>query len=195
MIRLFVAIDIPDAIKAVVESHYREIQRQFKERKIRSIKWVDPRLWHITLKFLGELPEQKLPMCQKIVEQCGQLHNTLKLRFRHIGCFPGLQRPRVVWAGIEDNTKCLENMHLFLDKSFESIGISREQKKFHAHLTFCRIKKCPPYLTETLADILKTGLETPWFEVRHITLYKSKLTPSGPIYTPIISKVLSRNKY
>jgi len=193
LIRLFVAVDIPDAIKAVVESHYREIQRQFKERKIRSIKWVDPRLWHITLKFLGELPEQKLPMCQKIVEQCGQLHNTLKLRFRHIGCFPGLQRPKVVWAGIEDNAKYLESMHFFLDKSFESIGIPREQKKFHAHLTFCRIKNSSPCLKETLVDIFKTDLETPWFEVGYISLYKSKLTPHGPIYTPIIRTKLARH--
>ncbi|OCC15831.1 2'-5' RNA ligase [Dissulfuribacter thermophilus] len=192
MIRLFVAIDIPDSIKEIVESHYREIQCKFKEKRIRSVKWVDPRLWHITLKFLGEIPEQKLPMCQKIIEQCGQLHNTLKLRLRHIGCFPGLQRPRVVWAGIEDNAKCLESMHLFLDKSFESIGIPREQKKFHAHLTFCRIKNSSPCVAGTLVDILKTGLETPWFEVGYISLYKSKLTPNGPIYTPITRAKLGR---
>lgn len=185
MIRAFIAIDIPHPVKEVLRHAYLDLRDMSNARKVRGIKWVEPGLWHLTLKFLGEIPEAALTQCSGILRNCVLYHHAFELRLRGIGVFPGPRRPRVLWVGVEERPEVLSSVHCFLDKAHEKAGIPRESLRFHPHLTIGRVKRLSPGTEAFCLDILKREVKTPWFDVRHISLYKSTLTPKGPVYSLI----------
>lgn len=189
--RLFVAVEIPPHTKDELITGYNEVKSLFERSKRGTVKWVQPQNWHITLKFLGEVPEKMFERCTAVLTQCARQYNPFKMRIRHMGCFPTPKRPRVLWAGVEETVDTLTPLSECLKKRFEEIGISREERGFHAHLTFGRIKRFLPGLDRVMVECLSTKIESDWFEVSDLHLYRSVLTPKGPIYSLIFKASLA----
>lgn len=189
--RLFVAIDIPTHTKNELISGYSEVKERLDTAGRGAVKWVQPQNWHITLKFLGEVPEKLCERCTYILTSCAHQYTPFKMRIRHMGCFPTPKRPKVLWAGVEEAVETLSPMSACLEEAFEEIGIAREERGFHAHLTFGRVKKFTPGIAQAMVDCLSTRVQSDWFEVRNLNLYKSVLTPKGPIYSLIFKASLA----
>jgi len=174
--RLFVALEIPSAVRenlaALLES-LRVVSPQ--------TRWVRPQNLHVTLKFMGEVPETKLAAtCSALAG--GRSDQPVTLDFRGLGFFPNEKRPRVFWAGI-DASPNLKTLAADLERAMEKLGIPREQRPFSPHLTLARFE--PPGLPEKLRSAIQENAAREFgsFRTNQYHLIESKLKPSGAEYT------------
>ena len=149
------------------------------------VKWVEPEKIHLTLRFLGDMGPEKAEELKKILAETAAGSNPFELTMKDIGAFPGLSSPRVIWAGVglgaAESTRIAEA----IETKLQTIGIPKEERRFHPHMTLGRVRS--PKNCEKLRGII----ETIKFEagskinVDHLTLFRSRLTPQGSIYTPL----------
>jgi 2'-5' RNA ligase len=179
-IRAFIALKPP----VEWEQEFSDLQANLKrELPGKSIKWVDPRQIHITLRFLGSIvPADAAAVSLRITEIC-QNARPLNLIASGLGCFPVIRKPRVLWAGLRGDETAVEELYRRINEATREIGAKPDDRKFNAHLTLARLKE--PSRNEI--DILQTALdrpfkiEAPW-RVREVLLMRSHLLPGGPRY-------------
>jgi 2'-5' RNA ligase len=130
--RLFVALDLPDAVRRALA----ELIAQLKP-KSRSARWVHPESTHLTLKFLGNTDAQKL---DSIRAALAKIHSAqpVELHFRALGFFPNEFKPRVIWTAAEASPNLFE-LAAAMEEAFEPLGFPRESRAFVPHLTLARI--------------------------------------------------------
>ncbi len=185
--RVFLAFDISDEVK---ENAVNSIKRL--KRSGGNVRWVKPENMHFTIKFFGEITEDEVENIDRVIKEHLKNFNKFKVKVSGINTFPPLPKnPRVVWAGIEYFEE-LERIHKVLIPAFQKIGFPEEYREFKPHLTLGRVKN-----TNGISG-LKKAIEKNQnqffgeFEIKTLILYKSKLTPEGPIYTVIHSYNLER---
>ncbi|MBN1788578.1 MAG: RNA 2',3'-cyclic phosphodiesterase [Sedimentisphaerales bacterium] len=177
--RLFIAVDINEELRTAVA----DLQKKFKDKtkKQTGIKWVNPKLMHLTLKFLGETDEGKIDDINTAVEIACKDKQPFEFNFAKVGTF---SRPaRVLWLGSEKQNENLANLARDIEDTLESLGFEKEQREFNAHLTLARIKdhSAGRLIQQIAGDFAKVNL--PPISVNSACLYKSQLTPDGPVYT------------
>ena len=170
MIRLFIAIDIPEAIRIELEGLGRSIP---------NARPVPIDQLHLTLKFIGEVEENRILDIDDVLKEI--IQPEFSIRLKGVGTFPPRGNPRVLWAGVDpvDRTIALRNS---IERTLAAIGIPRDKRKFVPHLTLARLKNCPiSFLQQVLAG--NAFLQTPEFQVEHFHLYSSWLTKKGALHT------------
>ena len=174
--RLFIALPLPDEVEKFLEN----IIKEFKQ-KPGKVKWVDSNNIHLTLKFLGEADQNKVEDISESIKSVASKHKSIKCTIDKIGGFPNLKRPKVIWAGLDGNIEKLESVASDIDTEMSQLGFEKENRKFKSHLTLGRVKdnKDLSELTKYLTDY-KLQPKTILFD--KIVLFKSTLTPKGPIY-------------
>ncbi len=177
--RCFVAIDINNELCAKIGEIQSRLKKQVKNQD--GIKWVKPDLIHLTLKFLGEVEEEKAEMINFAIEQVCAKNKSFELEFSTLGTFG---RPvSVLWLGIEKQTAALDKLVQDIEQAFEELGFAKEQRPFSAHLTLARVKdgRLSRQLTEIIDSFgkINAGIVKP----DSICFYKSQLTSAGPVYT------------
>ncbi|MBL7071001.1 MAG: RNA 2',3'-cyclic phosphodiesterase [Candidatus Omnitrophica bacterium] len=178
-IRCFIAIELSKEIKQALE----EIESKLQET-IRGVKWVNPDNIHLTLKFLGNIEASAVEDIKKILDGAASGAGPFKIKLSNAGAFPDPARPRVIWIGIDEGTKESTDLADLIEQKAEPLGIEKEGRPFHPHLTLARVK----FLKDR--DSVKnafTSLKVPHAEMTapKITLFQSNLTPQGAVYTPI----------
>lgn len=170
MIRLFIAITIPDHIKLYLRGMGKSIP-QAKEV-------VDSQL-HLTMKFIGEV-EGSLVL--DIEERLADVNfSSFSIGLKGVGIFPPRGNPRVVWAGVQEEGE-LTNLRNDIERILAEIGIPRGKKKFTPHITLARLKKgSRSNLQNFLMD--NSLFATPSFTVTEFALYSSNLTSKGATHT------------
>jgi len=182
MIRSFVAVDIPKFEKLLdLLSRLRSSGARLSVPKDESI--------HITLKFLGDIPESSV---EKISESLGIIAsrtNRFKAEIVGTGLFPNERAPRVLWVGLSDNGRLAE-IAGEIDASMAAFRIPKEQRPFRPHVTIARVKSMQGIdkALRVLDDFRSTSFGS--FEVIDIRLKKSTLTPAGAIYEDLAVKNL-----
>ena len=172
MPRLFVAIDLPDSIKDQLLS--------LREHDLPPGRWTRREALHLTLHFIGDVPEAVARAYQRALSQVEMAG--FKLRLAGIGQFPVDARPRVIWAGVENRPQ-LRELHEAAGMALESEGFRRERRRFHPHITLMRFKKP-----------LRRGIASRWiqahqdfytapFAVEAFALYESQLKRGGAAYS------------
>lgn len=177
--RCFVAIDIDDE---VVKNALVEAQRTI-EASGADVKSVERENIHITLRFLGEIPEAQTTRVAEVVH--GIEFKPIKLLFEGIGVFPSSARPNVIWAGVTGDIPEILVVFTALEEALENLGFEPERRGFQPHLTLCRVRSMrniSPF-TEVLCSLADARFGE--LEVRSIRLKKSVLTRQGPIYSNI----------
>ncbi len=169
MIRTFIAVELP-------ESFIPEIKRIGSVLKFPGIKLVDPALVHITLKFLGNIDENKI---ESIVSALSQVEcKPFAARIKGVGVFPKPAYIKVIWLGAEGN---FDSLHGEVERVLSSFKFEKDSN-FSPHATLARVKQ----MREKVAlfeAINKLGdVDLGLIEVKSIVLKKSTLTPEGPIY-------------
>jgi 2'-5' RNA ligase len=181
-IRTFIAIEIP---KTVI-SKIRELQDAIKAYGFK-IRWVRAENIHLTLKFLGDIEESKIVEIAEAVSKTAEEHSPISLKAKGIGVFPGIKRPRVLWVGLAGQLEALVKLQTTLDENSIVLDFPREKRPFRGHLTMGRIKDRID--VKKLGDALMAfrRFESETFTAGQIILYKSELTPSGAVYTKLVS--------
>ncbi len=185
-IRAFITIEIPSEIHAQLDKITQDLQSQTKAR---TIHWVPGKNIHLTLKFLGEVSSTNLGILTKILTNEAVKHPHFEIDVDGLGAFPSIQRPRVIWIGIEAPPRLIT-----LQKGIEAetlrLGYAPDEREFSPHLTLARISHNASqdeirHLSDVLANYQVGSLGT--FKVDTVKLFKSDLLPGGTIYTPLFT--------
>ena len=158
------------------------------------VKWSDPRQTHLTLKFLGDTPRDRLETIAAQMTRVAHRHAPLALRLGQVGAFPDARRPRVIWLGLEGDLEPLRRLHADLEEALASEGIARDERPFHPHLTLGRVRS-PRHLEALVQEMRRMAdaatIERVSWRADHLILFQSTLTPTGPIYQPLETAVMS----
>jgi len=177
--RTFIAVELPEQIKKQIEV----LQVPLKKTNA-FVSWVKPGNIHITLKFLGEVPEEKIDEVFSATELALKGAKSFKMNLKGMGAFPDFRRPRVIWIGTGKGGEELSDMANKIEDEMEKIGYPKEKRKFSPHFTIGRVKS--PKNIEKLVELVKSAdFETEDIEVNEVTVMKSQLHPAGAIYTPL----------
>jgi 2'-5' RNA ligase len=179
--RCFIAIDIDDNIRAEVGNLQRQLQNKADIKKS-DVKWVRPEAMHLTLKFLGEVKDQKIAEVCNIVKGIATRHKSFELDIEQVGYFGG-KRPKVLWLGTGEGNDNLRRLAKEIEQQLALAGWPEDTRDFSGHLTLCRIRN--PRAGIELAKISEQykDLKLGTISAGSISVYQSQLTPTGPIYT------------
>ncbi len=180
-LRTFVAVDLEDEL---VRGKIVDIQREISSSSAR-IKLVEPENLHITLKFLGEVEETRIPVIVKALEGALKGVDPFRIRLERVGAFPRVSRPNVIWVGVSDGRDSLIRLANLVEDALRKVGFPKEKRSFEPHLTIARVK----YRSSDLPSLITRveNVEIGEIEVREVRLKKSTLTPKGPIYETLHS--------
>lgn len=176
-IRCFVAVELPEALKKALESlRTRMDLPQF------DVRWVQPANLHLTLRFLGEIPEEKLPLVEEASARAAGISSPFSIKIQGLGAFPKPEAARVVWVGVDPEAPLIE-LEKKLSRELSALKWPPPDKPFRPHLTLGRVKSSRG-LGE-LRRLLERNREEKIGEmvVEEIRLIRSQLQRSGPIYT------------
>ena len=180
-IRTFIAVDLPQQIKMDIDKMIAGLRHESP-----GIRWVKAANLHLTLRFLGDIPEQSVAgLAESLKENLGGF-GPFELALAGMGGFPNLRKPRVIWIGTGDGTDRLIELAAKVENGCEESGFGKGDKKFSSHLTVGRIK-FPDGLESVLNKVEKSTFESPKFTVSQIIVVESDLSPAGPKYTKLES--------
>lgn len=176
--RLFTGIDLPDHVVNVFERVLAHL------RPAAHLKWVAPYNLHITTRFIGEWPEERLEELKDALADVAP-RESFRVDLRGLGWFPNARRPRVLWAGVDAGKPELQQLARDIDAALERLGLAREEREFSAHITLARIKQ--PVPLNRLQDIMAKMENTDFadFTVGSFHLFRSQPGAAGSIYTKL----------
>jgi len=184
MIRAFIAIDIPDDIRAAIEDAQNRLKRAHMAVKV---SWTKVENAHLTLQFLGYVEEEVVAKIGAALDGVASEHPIFEVVVRGAGAFPDERRARVLWVGCDDSEGNLKALAQGVQAAMQPLGFEPEHREFSAHLTLGRIKFSKPdaALTKALDSIKNQGFGTMRVDVVH--LFQSQLHPEGSIYSKLSS--------
>ncbi len=179
-IRSFVAVDLPSSMRKDIGAIQREIATE-------GLRIVRPELVHVTLKFLGDVPEERI---DKVVEALRSVKIApFDAKLKGMGAFPG-RSVRVVWLGLEGN---FPELYQAVEKALGHFGFECDDRGFSPHVTLARVNRPSSDISRLLAPkiAMYKDIDLGQFHVDRFLLKKSTLTRGGPIYEDIAEFPLS----
>ena len=179
MKRLFIATKIE--LNEQYMSLMRQLQRQLSGDKI---VWVDSQLQHLTLRFLGQTPDSQIPKLKKDLKEVANQTQAFTLNMDKLGIFGSKYAPSVIWLGFSE----FEAYKMLFEKMEERIldlGFEPNHGNVVPHITLGRIKETQSkkYFWKVFENNYPTFSQS--ISINEITLFQSRLQPTGPIYTPL----------
>jgi RNA 2',3'-cyclic 3'-phosphodiesterase len=173
----FLAIEVPDDLKAGLEA----LRNRLRKSGVRA-SWVATENMHLTLRFLGDIPENLLDALRIPIEDACAACSPLQLAIIGAGAFPNPRRPSVLWAGVQEPAGALTALQARLEAAARTIGLPPEKKPFHPHITLARIKD--PRHPGDLPSLLEAEAHFAGgdFCTGYVTLFSSELTRRGAVY-------------
>jgi 2'-5' RNA ligase len=178
-LRLFVAVDVPDDVKASLTEAIAPFQQ-----RIPGARWTRPTGWHVTLKFLGSTwPRLVDPVKEAVGEAAGRAA-PFRTGLTELGAFPSARRARVLWAGLSDAEGRFASLVSSLDELLEE-HFMPEKRAYTPHLTVARLQT-PRALDEFVPELAGTAVASRSFDVTGLVLYRSHLSRQGSTYEPLV---------
>ncbi|HTO42052.1 MAG TPA: RNA 2',3'-cyclic phosphodiesterase [Rhizomicrobium sp.] len=170
MTRLFVALDLPDEVRASLLR---------LQSGVPGARWQTREQLHLTLRFIGEADGRDAAAIDEMLATIGDARFSLELKT--VGEFGG-KTPRALWAGVAPNAG-LKHLQRKIETAMQRLGLPAEERKYTPHVTLARLRGTPSgavmdYITDHA--LYASGA----FEVPAFTLFSSHLSPNGSIYTP-----------
>lgn len=185
IIRCFIALELPPDIQSILGGIIGQLKTSGAD-----VKWVAPSNIHLTLKFLGEIPESD-------ALQVGLNMNSLKGKIKAIasgigelGAFPSLDRPKVIWVGLSQGAEEIKAVYHEVESLTSEIPSQDGGREFNPHLTLGRVRstKNIQQLKDKLKEIVIADRQ---FDFTRLVLMKSTLTREGAIYSELIGVELT----
>ncbi len=179
MIRLFIALSIPESVQLRLSSLYGGVP---------NARWVKPENLHLTLRFIGEVENGAADDLDAALS--GIVAPVFDLCISGVGHFGKADAARTLWAGIETND-ALNQLQAKVESAVVRAGLPAAQRRFLPHITLARPKRSPANRVEQfVAD--HAGFHAGPIIIDHVTLYSSFLSSSGAIYRPEAEYPLTR---
>jgi len=180
--RCFIAIDIDKKIRDLLGDLQRQLRGSIDVKKKSDINWVNPDNMHLTLKFLGEIKDEKAADVCNIVKAVAGKHKSFELDIETVGHFGG-GSPKVLWVGTGEGSENLLKLQKDIESSLALAGWPEEAREFAGHLTICRIRHpiAGMKLAKASEDYKDFKLGTT--SADSVCVYQSELKPNGPVYT------------
>ncbi|MEI6084766.1 MAG: RNA 2',3'-cyclic phosphodiesterase [Verrucomicrobiota bacterium] len=187
MFRAFVAIDLPEEICASLTAAQARLKPASAGVKV---AWTKAENLHLTLQFLGRIPESQVEKISAALADVAGRHAPLDVTVAGVGAFPDAVRPRLLWLGCGDAGGKLAALAGAVREVMTQLGFVPDKHEFTAHLTLGRVKvpRADAALTQALDSIKKDAFGT--LRVAAIHFYKSQLHPDGSVYTKLSSHAL-----
>ena len=195
MIRTFLAVELGDELRNQISLGQQDLRQRLDCEASKDIRitWVQPSSIHLTIRFLGDTDEQLVGQMHEALATVRRSHAAIQIPIDRLQAFPNLRQPRVLWVGPSeqwfksDAAKRLTALHRAIESCCRSLGFVTEDKPFTPHLTLARIKAGDRQAGQLLA---KSGacdrpLSVGTLTVGALVLMKSKLHPTGPLYTKL----------
>jgi 2'-5' RNA ligase len=185
--RLFVGARVSMATVGELSGTAEMLARRAQQAGVR-VKWVAPATYHVTLKFIGWARHEAAQaigdaLVKAVVEP------PFSFRTARLGAFPTTEKASVVWAGVDDKTGGLGRLAASIDRELEAVGVAREKRAFHAHVTLGRLRD-----PASVAQVILPFSEQVFSEtsLTEVVLLESRTKSTGSEYSPIAKIALSR---
>ena len=188
-IRAFIAVAASEDIRSLVARVQDDLRGVGAD-----VKWVKPDNVHITLKFLGNVPSDRVADLADAIRGAVRGLSEFDVAVVGTGTFPGGRRaPRVVWLGLGDGADRLREVAENIDANCAALGFKREDRPFRSHLTIGRVRRGSGKLAELAERAAQVEYKPLQLKVDRVNLVKSRLSPQGPTYTVLESVALERS--
>ena len=188
--RAFLAIEL----SREVTSALADLNQRLADLRIQGLRLVRPEGTHLTLKFLGDISEERTHRVLSTVSSVARAHRTFVLRLAAAGAFPDPEAPRVLWVGVDGELPPLMALQRQIESSLEPLGFAPDKREFNPHLTVARIRNGTP-LSERhrAAEVLFAARSRPGpgFSVESVSLMQSTLLSGGALYQRVASMPLA----
>ena len=179
--RTFVAIELDGQLKRPLEA----LQDRLKPH-CPGLRWMDPAKIHLTLKFIGEIAEDRIVEISAALDELAAQCRPFQFVIERMGVFGHSGPVKVVWVGIRDDEDgALPRCHALCERLLEPLGIPPERRPFNPHLTLARNRDARQSKTIRQAVEPHAELRVGVQEVESVTFYHSTLTSRGPVYQPL----------
>lgn len=184
--RTFIAIDVNDGVRGCLNRSCQPLRRHPG-----SINWVQPKVFHLTLNFVGPIEPEQMARVHALVTETAAEMQAFDFRVCGLEAMPPKGRPMVIWANVTEPTGRLLALQERLTAGLEGLGIPREDRSYRPHITIARIK-----FTTASKDIRASveALANEDFgtvQAREVGVYTSELRDSGPVYTSVVRAALA----
>jgi len=184
-IRAFIAVPLPHPLLDRLSALQRQLESQVPSR---SVRWVRVEGIHLTLKFLGDTPTEKLPDIKRALAAVARHVPACTFTVGELGCFPNPRRPRVVWVGMQEPAGRLAALQDAIEEVMAPLGYPPEGRGFTPHLTLGRVR--PGARRDEVSRVGevvtgKTGEPLAEVSADHFALIRSVLKPTGAEYTTL----------
>jgi len=178
-IRSFLAFELPPGIKDMVIRVSEEVMMSSL-----NVRWVKVDNIHLTVVFMGNIRSEDIPEMEEAIEEVCSGFSPFEISLKGFGVFPSVQRPRVLWLGLDGDLERMASLRDGLQEMLRPFGIKEEKRMFKPHLTLGRFRT-PGKRAPGLEDIIARyrGLESPICMTSELVLFKSELKPGGAEYT------------
>jgi 2'-5' RNA ligase len=178
-VRTFIAVDLPREVKQQIG----DIGAGLRPLS-RSVRWVRPESLHLTLKFLGEISQERLPGIFTALSENLPGRASFDLVLADLGGFPNLRRPRVLWVGVEQGEEQLKGLQEMVEEAMVQCGFDRERRAFSPHLTIGRVKSAQG-LEAVLDRLPSISYRSDRIAVSAVKVMRSQLKPTGAEYSAL----------
>lgn len=181
-LRTFLAIDLPSALHSAIGQNLRTVKRELP-----GLSWSKTENLHINLKFFGETTESQVDQIRRAVEPAISHVSPFELELKGFGVFPDQSSPRVLWIGLGGALDSLALLADGVSRAVVPLGFPREDRPFRPHLTVARVKRDHRETGRVLGALGLLSDPFPYgpILVERVTLFKSDLRQTGPIYTKL----------
>lgn len=177
-VRAFIAVPLPGSVRHLLS----EFQAGLKSAGIKA-SWPRPDSFHLTVKFLGDTPCDRLEKIQAVMDRFSGQYPDIVLAAGSMGVFPKIKKAGVVWADVKGETRRLEQLGHEMDNALHRIGISKQKRPFSPHITLARIKaRVSCHTMEKLIQEYADRWSDP-FSADSMVLYESTLSAGGAVHT------------
>lgn len=181
MTRLFTAIELSAAVRDAVAAEQAQLQAVLRVAGDRNLRPVSAAHLHLTLVFIGEIADAGVPAIVDALSQAIPMPS-FEVELRGWGMFPPRGAPRVLWCGVGRGARELTALHEEIAGRLERVGVMREPRAYHPHLTIGRWRDgASPRLRGALPPPVRVATE----QVHAVTLFRSVLGAGGPEHTPL----------
>jgi len=176
-VRIFVGVGLPPGVRDAVDGSVDPLRRTRPP-----VSWVPVANLHITLKFLGETPQQRMPVLEETLDAVAAGCAPFSLRAAGGGVFPGVRSPRVLWVGFGEPLELAGELQQNMENALSGAGFPREDRRFHPHITVGRVRGAlPAGWGERFVRSL-SGRDFGIVPVESLRMFESRLAPGGAIY-------------
>lgn len=176
--RLFFCVELAEEVREALAEVARRCRAALGDGS-----WVRPENYHLTVRFLGEVPEEEVPRLLEVGRQAARDARPFTLPLEALGGFPQPRASRVLWVGPRSESPEFRELCQRVEKAVQALGFPPEAKEPVPHVTLARFK-----VPKDLRPLLHgEALAIPKVRVERLTLMSSELRPEGAKYTPIAS--------